>query len=260
MKNLKYILTSFALFVILISCNKDAVMQTIDPSDIGSVDAAFTSKLLVYKLTEADNGQLKILIQRGNASSAATVPVTVAGAGLSHFTLQSNSVQFAVGEYQKDIILTYKFANIAPGNKYVFEVTITDETMLSKSKVSKIKVEAEIALSYKSLGNGVYSSEFFEESWDQPVMKADITPTFAFYLLPGCYYSGFDIMFSVTNGVMEMPSQSSGYYYDATHGYAFITPQSTQISGKKHSVIAKFTLPKSGAGFTGVFEESITLP
>ena len=260
MKNLKYILTSFALFVILISCNKDAVMSTIDSKDIGSVDAAFSSTVMVYNLTEADNGQLKFKMQRGNAQSAATVPISVTGAGLSHFTLQSNSVQFAAGEFTKDIVFTYKFADVAPAKKYIFTVAITDETMLSPAKVSKIKIEAELPLNYESLGNGTFSSAFFEEDWAQPVMIANITPTFKFYKMPGCYFAGYDISFSVTSGVMAMEDQNIGYYYDDTHGYAYIRAASTVISGKKFTINAQFILPKSGAGFTGVHAESITLP
>lgn len=260
MKNLKYILTSFALFVMLVSCNKDAVMQTINSSDIGSVDAAFSSTVLVYKLTEGDNGQLKVLIQRGNAKAAATVPITVTGAGLSHFALQSTSVQFAAGEFTKEILFNYSLGAVAPAVKYIFTVKISDETMVSKSKISSIRVEAELPLNYESLGNGTFSSAFFEEDWAQPVMIANITPTFKFYKMPGCYYAGYDISFSVTNGVMAMADQNIGYYYDATHGYAFIKAVSTVISGKKHTVNAQFILPKSGAGFSGVHAESITLP
>lgn len=261
MKNLKYILTSFALFVMLVSCNKDAVMPTINSSDIGSVDAAFSSTVMVYNLTEADNGQLKVKIQRGNAKAAATVPVTVAGEGLSHFDIQSTSVQFAAGEFTKDIIFTYSLGAVAPAKKYIFTVTISDETMVSKSKVSSIRVEAELPLNYESLGNGTFSSAFFEEDWAQPVMIANITPTFKFYKLPGCYFAGYDISFSVKDGVMEMEEQNTGYFYDADNGYVTLNPVSTEISGKKYTVNATFHLRKSGAWFGATTAaESITLP
>ena len=269
MKNLKYILTTFALFVILISCNKDAVMPSINSSDIGSVDAAFSSSVLVYALTEADNGQLRVKIQRGNAQSAAIVPITVSGTGTSQFTLQSNTVQFAAGEFIKDIIFTYSLGSVAPAVKYIFTVTISDETMVSKSKASAIRVEAELPLDYVSLGNGTFSSEFFGESWSQPVMVATITPTYKFYKLPSCYFhvpsdpakEGYDISFSVKDGVMTMVEQNTGYYYDATNGYISINPVTTVISGNKFTINATFHLRTSGAWFgAATSAESITLP
>jgi len=261
MKNFKYILTSLALFVILISCNKDAVMPTINSSDIGSVDAAFTSTVLVYSLTEADNGELKVKIQRGNDQSAATVPITVTGTGTSFFTLQSNSVQFAAGESTKDIIFTYSLGAVEPAVKYIFTIAISDETMVSKSKVSSIRVEAELPLDYVLLGNGTFESEFFGDSWSQPVMVATITPTYKFYKLSGCYTEGYDISFSVKDGVMSMVEQDTGYFYDDDNGYVSINPVTTEISGNKYTVNATFHLRKSGAWFgAATSAESITLP
>lgn len=261
MKNFKYILTTFALFVMLISCNKDAVMSTIDNKDIGSVDASFMSSVLVYKLAEADNGQLKVKIQRGNAESNATVPIELTGEGLSHFTAASNSVQFAAGEYIKDIIFNYNFQEVQPAEKYIFEISIGDETMVSKSKVSTIRVEAELPLNYEFIGNGVFSSEFFGDAWEQPVMVATITSTFKFYLLPDCYFEGYDIAFKVKDGVMEMDEQNTGFYYSDDHGFVSINPNSTEISGKTYTAHATFHLRKSGAWFGATTAaESITLP
>jgi len=261
MKNFKYILTSFALFVIMISCNKDAVMSTIDSNDIGSVDAAFSSSVLIYNLTEADNGNLKIQIQRGNIESAATVPIEVSGDGLSHFTLVSNSVQFAAGESQKEILLSYNYNEVAPAEKYIFTVTIADETMVSNSDVSSIRVEAELPLNYELIGDGSFSSEFFGDVWDQPVYVATITSTFKFYKLPDCYMPGYDILFHVKDGVLEMEEQSTGYLYDDDNGFVSINPVTTEISGNTFTINATFHLRKSGAWFGAVTSaESITLP
>ncbi|MFA6770512.1 MAG: hypothetical protein WCR71_04995, partial [Bacteroidales bacterium] len=111
------------------------------------------------------------------------------------------------------------------------------------------------------IGDGSFSSEFFGDVWDQPVYVATISPTFKFYKLPGCYFAGYDISFSVKDGVMEMEEQNTGYFYDADNGYVTLNPVSTEISGKKYTVNATFHLRKSGAWFGATTAaESITLP
>jgi hypothetical protein len=140
MKNLRYITSIALLFILVVSCNKDAVMPTINKSDIGTVDAAFRSTILVYGLSQTDNGKLNVLINRGNIAAAASVPITISGTGATLFTLQSSTVNFAAGEGSAYIQVNYNISAVAPATKYTFKLTIADDTMVSKSKVKEITV------------------------------------------------------------------------------------------------------------------------
>ncbi len=259
MKNLKYIISLVLLFG-LFSCNQDAVMPTIDSSNIGAVDAAFSSSVAVYDLKQSDNGQIKVLMYRGNTKGAATVPISISGTGTTQLTLASNSVTFNDGEGSAYATLNYNFAAIPPATKYIVTLTITDATMISQSKVSAIRVEAQLPLNYVSFGTGTYESGFYEESWAQPVFKANVSTTLDYYKLPGCYYAGYDIVFRVDNGVLKVDQQNIGWFYSASYGYVYVSPQTTSISGKRHTWNSRFVLPLGGVAFTGSYDETFVMP
>ena len=250
MKNLKYIISLVLLFG-LFACNQDAIMPYIDKSDIGPVDAAFSSTVAIYDLKQADNGKIQVLIYRGNTKGAATVPIAISGTGTTQLTLASNTVTFNDGEGKAYITLNYNFAAIPPATKYIVTLTISDATMVSKSKVSAVRVEAQLPLNYASFGTGTYESEFYEESWSQPVQKANVSTTLDFYKLPGCYYAGYDIVFRVNNGVLLVDQQNIGWLYSAAYGYVHVSPQTNT---------SRFVLPTAGLAFGGTYDETFIMP
>ncbi|GAB1472941.1 hypothetical protein MASR2M69_03820 [Bacteroidota bacterium] len=260
MKNLRYITTLVLLLVLVVSCNQDEIKPYINSSDIGAVDASFRSTLLVYGLSQADNGKVNVLINRGNTKDAATVPITISGTGTSKFSLQSNSVTFAAGEGSAYVVVNYSISSVAPATKYTFTLTIADDTMVSKSKVKTINVEAMLPLNYVAFGNGTYSSEFYEGTWSQPVQKANISATLNFYKLTNCYEPGYNIEFKVDNGVLTCAQQNIGWQYSASYGYVFVSPQTTEITGKDHIWYSKFVLPTAGLAFSGTYKEMFTMP
>ena len=259
MKNLKYIISLVLLFG-LFACNQDAIMPYIDKSDIGPVDAAFSSTVAIYDLKQADNGKIQVLIYRGNTKGAATVPIAISGTGTTQLTLASNTVTFNDGEGKAYITLNYNFAAIPPATKYIVTLTISDATMVSKSKVSAVRVEAQLPLNYASFGTGTYESEFYEELWSQPVQKANVSTTLDFYKLPGCYYAGYDIVFRVNNGVLLVDQQNIGWLYSAAYGYVHVSPQTNTISGKRHTWNSRFVLPTAGLAFGGTYDETFIMP
>jgi hypothetical protein len=260
MKNLRYITTLVLLFVLVVSCNKDEIKPFIASSDIGSVDAAFRSTLLVYGLSQADNGKINVLINRGNTKDAASVPITISGTGTTKLSLASGTVQFAAGEGSAYVVINYSISSVAPATKYTVKLTIADDTMVSKSKVKEITVEAMLPLVYAAFGNGTYTSEFYEGSWSQPVMKAPISATLNFYRLTNCYEPGYNIEFKVDAGVITCAQQNIGWLYSAAYGYVYVSPQTTEISGKDHIWYSRFVLPTSGLAFGGTFAEKFTMP
>jgi hypothetical protein len=260
MKNLRYITSIALLFILVVSCNKDAVMPTINKSDIGTVDAAFRSTILVYGLSQTDNGKINVLINRGNIAAAASVPITISGTGATLFTLQSSTVNFAAGEGSAYIQVNYNISAVAPATKYTFKLTIADDTMVSKSLVKEITVEAMLPLIFTAFGSGSYNSEFYGDIWPQPVLRANISSTLNFYRLTNCYEPGYHIEFKVDNGVLTCAQQNTGWLYSAAYGFVFVSPQTTEISGKQHIWYSRFVLPTAGLAFGGTFKEMFIMP
>lgn len=261
MKNIKYIISLVSLLA-LFSCNKDAVMPTIDSANIGTVGAAFASPVLVYNLSATDNNVIKVLVYRGNTKAAASVPVTLTSTS-TLFTLPVSNVEFAAGEGTAYLSVNYPMASIAPAKKYTFTLTLVGADLISPSKVSAMTVNAQLPLTYKSLGTGSYTSEFYETTANVSVLKADLPATLpSYYRIMEPYEpgSGANIDFSVFNGVISIASQNIGWLYSAENGYVYVTPQTTSVSGKTYTWISKFTLPTAGLAFGGTYAESITLP
>ncbi|EKE04567.1 MAG: hypothetical protein ACD_20C00049G0004 [uncultured bacterium] len=265
MKNIKYII-SLVFLLALLSCNKDAVMPTIDSANIGTVGAAFASPVLVYNLKATDNNVIKVLVYRGNTKAAASVPVTLTSASsgtLALFSLPVSNVEFAAGEGSAYLSVNYTMASIAPAKKYTFALTLVGDDLISPSKISVMTVNAQLPLAYISLGTGSYTSEFYETTANVAVLKADLPTTLPSYYRiiepyePG---SGANIDFSVDNGVITIASQNIGWLYSASYGYVYVTPQTTSVSGKTYTWVSKFTLPTAGMAFGGTYAESVTLP
>lgn len=242
-------------------------MPYADSNTIGTVGAAFTSTALVYNLSTDDNGVLKVLVYRGNSKAAATVPVTITAVttNASIFTLPSANIQFAAGENSTYLSVSYPMASIAPAKKYTFKLTMVGDDLISPTKRSIITVNAQLPLIYpESLSfTGRYVSNFYETDASVKVYKAQLPASLpAFYRIIEPYEpgSGYNIEFNVDNGAIVIAAQNIGWKYSDAYGYCWLQPQSTSIVGKTYTWNCKFNLPTAGMGFTGTFDESLTLP
>jgi len=260
MKNFRYITTIILLLGLFASCNQDQIKPFIDGNDIGTLGAAFRSTILSYNLKESDNGVVKVLINRGNPAEALPVHISIVGDPTGLFTLKDNFVHFAEGQESAYVEVKYDFTKVAPATKYTFTLSITDDSVLSRSKVKSIKVDAMLPLIFEDFGVGVFDSEFWEEAWDQPVLRANISSTLNFYRLNDCYFAGYPIEFKVDAGQMIIAQQNIGWEYSAAYGFVYVRPVTVQISGKDHIFVSQFVLPAAGLAFGGTFRECFTMP
>ena len=85
-----------------------------------------------------------------------------------------------------------------PGTTYTCKLTLSDEDVATADTIIGGSINATTTVTvmrdydWEELGMGVYSSELFGESWDQPVLRAKGTNV---YKLPDCLYKGYDIQF-----------------------------------------------------------------
>lgn len=71
------------------------------------------------------NTPIVITLQRGVAKEALSVPITLTDP-YNKYTLSTNSVSFAAGEYSKDITLTYDYSTLEAGVEYTFTLSFNN--------------------------------------------------------------------------------------------------------------------------------------
>lgn len=115
MKIFKYGLGLLLSVMLLSSCETKWPTYTTTNED---VTWELSSK--TYSL-QANETPIEINIQRGVATEALTVPITLTDPH-NVYTLSTNNVSFAAGEFKKTITLTYSYAALVPGTEYTFDL------------------------------------------------------------------------------------------------------------------------------------------
>ncbi len=235
------------------SCEREEVLYQMGDK----LEVSFPSSIVNFSMLASDGNKIQIEMWRGNTKGAASVPVTITNNTGGVFTPQKSAFDFADGENKAYLTFTYPSINNFGGEKYTIDVKVTDETQVSKGGFKTIKISAQRKLTFQSIGTGLFTSEFYEESWPQPVEKAIEAE---YYRLPNCYVNNYPIEFAVNNGVVTFARQPMGYIH-STYGMIYFDPRSAAGSskvGKKVTMIAEFRIG-SGASY-GVFNEVLDLP
>lgn len=252
MKKIVFLTTIVGLLFTISSCEqKQEVYQLSDKPE-----ASFPSTLVGYKMEATDGNQITVEMWRGNTKGAASVPVTITYNTDGVFTPEKNQFDFADGENKAYLKFTYPDINDFGGETYVINIAITDENHVSPNGIDKIKVSAQRKLTFKSIGIGKFTSEFYEDSWDQEVQKAEEAE---FYRLPDCYYKNFPIEFSAADGKISFSKQPMGWNH-STYGMVSWDPRyldDCKIDGKTYTFVAAFVVD---AGSFGGFYEVLEMP
>lgn len=251
MKKILFSNIVLALLFITISCENE---QTIYPLT-DKAEASFPSTILNLEMVADDGNKIVVEMWRGNTKGAASVPVTITNNTGGVFTPEKQQFDFADGE--SVAYLTFSYPSIANfgGEKYQIILEIVGD-VASPSAVKKMTVSAQRKLTYKSLGTGTFSSEFFEEEWPQEVLKAEEGD---FYRLPNCYVNGTTMEFSIQDGKINFAKQATGYVH-SSYGMVSWDPRYLdycEINGKTFTLVPAFVV---SAGNFGGYNEILELP
>ena len=242
MKKLLYFTAIVGLLFTIVSCEQDRTVYSLTDK----VEASFPSKIVNYQMIKEDGNKIVVEMWRGNIKGAATVPVTITDETDGIFTPQKGQFDFADGENKAYLTFTYPDIDEFAGEKYELELAI-DEEMVSPGGISSIKITAQRKLTFKSLGIGEFTSEFFDDSWDQEVMKTEEAD---YYRLPDCYYEGFHIEFTIQDGKVDFATQAMGYKYEGSSMTFWVNKSDVStVVGKVVTFIPNFFIPDLGAGF-----------
>lgn len=230
----KNILNSMAVclamaLTILTGCNTDAEGVVYTPDAEGY---SFASAQTNVEATTEDQGVIRIPIYRNRSTGASSVSLEASmdEETANIFTLSSSEIAFADGENVAYAELNYgNLDNLGPTTSYTIMLSIPEENS-SISADSSIEVVVRRKLTWESIGTGEYISQLFEQSWPQPVEKAQEGNV---YRLPDCIVEGYPIIFTLSDDGQELVGwdiQATGYE-DSTYGMVYFLPTGMQRQG-----------------------------
>ena len=207
------------MFVVLASlvasCTTDKV--DFDFTENPSVAATFAAPSLeIAALRAEDGGKVQIPMYRGNVKEAKSVEVVVEG-GEGVFTPSSDKVNFAAGQSLAYLELTYDYEALS-AKPVSMSVSIAKEEDLAIDGVAAATFTLVKQLTYESIGEGYYYSDFWEEAWPQEILKAKEGN---YFMLPSCWVSGVDVTFFCDGETLDWYTVKSGYNYGSYGPVAF---------------------------------------
>ncbi len=142
----------------------------------------------------ADEAPLIIKLMRGTATEALSVPITLDATG-DIFSLSATTVNFGVGEYEKEVTVSYDYSKLVPGSIYKFTLSFPGSTAgpggwydLNAECLMELEYE-----DYKTVSNLQYVYSPSTGVWKY---------------VPGCAFSDFE----GTKGKLEKAKGTQEYY------------------------------------------------
>lgn len=195
-------------------------------------ELAFASTQMNVQLAAEDNGVIKVPVYRGNANGDLSAAIAMDNETIEEglFTLAAPAASFKNGENVAYVEISFSLAELGATDKYEIGLTLTDEKSLSPTALGAITVTAQRKLTWENYGVGVYTSELFGDSWDQPIEKAKEGNI---YRLPDCITEGYPMVFSLSDDgqtLLSWDPQQTGYKH-ATYGMVYFSPAGMERDG-----------------------------
>ena len=196
-----------------------------------------------------------VKLGRSVTTDKATVALTTTN---NKFKVPS-TVTFEAGQKTVDVPVTFDMAVGTTEN-----VTVAlDKSNSNPYGSDSLAISVKRDYSWKSLGEGLFTSEFFRSSWSTVVFKADGANV---YKLKSLYNEGTDIIFELSEdgkSLKNFAQQETGYIYP-NYGMTSVVPDKTTPMTREDNVITfnlQFLVESNGKMLNaGVCKEVLELP
>lgn len=197
MKNNKFtkalvsFVAAFALVFTISSCNQDLMETIYTPQNN---DVTFTLPSASFSL---EGQALNVTLQRGVAKEDLSVNLTL-NDPLGVYTLSTNTVTFAAGEYEKTVSLTYDITNLKPVTNYAFTISFNaaDKAIAG---YNEFKGSAQMPLEYEEVGTvNMRDNKGYVTSYPHKLYLAKYTDNY--YMIENVAGSGLNFEFNIVDG------------------------------------------------------------
>ncbi len=204
MKSIKYILATTLSLFLCIACSEDTDGTIYRAAN---TEATFESASLSYTFGADDPDAYQVVVKRGNAVGGASVAITFKDeSGL--FSAPANA-EFADGEYETTIPVTFDRSKLVVGKDYDMTITIPDNPVKERLTTTKLVINRDYV--WELFVTGTYYSDLFNPL-ERELHKAQGADR---YKLASLFASGIDFIFDVAeDGSMTMPGDpnANGVY------------------------------------------------
>lgn len=245
--------------------------------DIDSGKASFLAPNYSPAMTDDDGSKILVPIGRTGSEGTLSVPVTLTatGAGYTDVFKVVSPATFESGNASSNVVVNYNdLSKISSGMAvsadatsstgkdiivmlaFPFNLSITDEALLSPSKVESVAVNATKRLNFESIGNAVLNSVdgWWEEEYEVEVHKA--IGANVYKLISPFGFRDIAFMISPDGKTATFPNQI--IYNHATYGHVTMGTVKGAVDGKVVTLtVGAYTV---SAGSFGGGIEIITLP
>jgi hypothetical protein len=243
-----YVALAGMMVVSLVSCVDKYDYDGAGEQDPGAFISADATQL---KYAAEDAQILNFTLQRTNSEAAEDIALTC---DHSNFQVPS-SVNFAAGEAKKTVAVPF---SILGGTTEEVTITVAPQSATVYG-VGEMKFTITRDFVWEFLGEGVYTSWLFGESWPQPVYRGEGTHL---YKLPDCIAAGYDIQFELTDDEQHLAKpiekQETGYIH-SSYGMISIEAAADDIVREDNIIYLPFKYTVSAGSF-GANYDSIELP
>lgn len=265
MKKIIYYITIISVAFLAYACD-EIDTPVLDQGD--KPNATFTASIQKISITDNDNGQFVVELERGNAAQAADIPIALTTDESVpeeiNFRLASNTAKFAHGEYTTTITIECDTEEMEYYQEYRVNLQITDANKgpLYPTGFTTTKLDVKRDLVYIKIGTGTFKTRLFGEEWEQDVYRADV-PGVQRFRLPNLYYRNYHMDFYMNEDlteIIEWPTVATGYS-DATYGmyYFYFRPEAVTYNGNTIVMGPYFCYINSTGGLTARYAEEATL-
>ncbi|MBQ5802659.1 MAG: hypothetical protein IIW25_00330 [Bacteroidales bacterium] len=190
-KALMSFVAAFALVFTISSCNQDLMETTYTPQNN---DVTFAAPSATYSL---EGQKLDVTLQRGVAKEDLSVNLTL-NDPLGVYTLSTNTVTFAAGEYEKTVSLTYDLNNLKPVIDYAFTISFNaaDKAIAG---YNEFKGSAQMPLEYEEVGTvNMKDNKGYVTGYPHKLYLAKYTDNY--YMIEDVAGSGLNFEFNIVDG------------------------------------------------------------
>lgn len=212
MKRILIYIAAVALMFSFGACSEENG-RTFDFDMNPSVGITFPTSAMNFALVPEDGGKISVPLYRGNIAEAASVQLTLTG-GDGVFSLVKPTADFAAGENSTSVEVAFNLNDMGTDPVEVVIAAANAEDVAQTGN-GKVTLTLQKQLTYVSIGEGVYSSSMFGESWPQEILKAEEGN---YFIIPDAWVEDTDFEFYFDGETLTWNSTSTGFTDDAFEG------------------------------------------
>ncbi|MCK3684896.1 hypothetical protein [Maribellus sp. YY47] len=257
MKALKYFII-IAVVALFAACEDDVERELSPEQNPNSTNVYFSKDNVSNVVLPIESTSFEVIVSREVSASEQTVSLSAENVRSDLFTIPE-SVTFAAGEKQKSITVEVSEEIVLMESYHLAIVIDQEQTKPYTQQDVYPRIELTISKEdFAPYADGVYTSDFFGDSWDATLQYSPATDQYRF---KDNWVSGYNYIFKVAEDgtITQVPETTETGYVDEDYGMISATAQagsSFDSATNTYTFAIKWTV---SAGSYGVYNDTFEI-